>query len=97
MILKILLLYYAGSDYWVTANGLCAYVEKGIEPTKKETQTGLTKDECFKQCEKDPSLSGCSHGGKTFCHKYTGKITGGSGLEKWTCHYRSETGRKFQI
>ena len=79
----------------MTANGWC--VNGNGAATKREAKTGLTQDECFKHCEEDPSLSGCTYDYYKNCITYTGDVTGCNGHGAYKCHYRSETRRTFQI
>ena len=86
----------------MTVPGSCT--NEGEAPTSNpdDIKGGITKDECFKQCEGDPSFSGCTHLGiSRMCIQHTGKITGSDNNDgrhlRWKCHYRSETGCKFQI
>ena len=86
---------HAGTGYWMTANGWC--VNGNGKAIRGESKKGLTQDECFKYCEEDPSLSGCTYDYYNNCITYTGDVTGCNGHGAYKCHYRTETRRKSQI
>ena len=72
------------------ATGWCVDA-RGIEAISSADKWGITKDDCFKLCQEDPSVKGCTLSVlDTYLHciTYTGDIKGGSGDISSKCYYR---------
>ena len=72
----------------MTSTGWCVDAN-GAENGRSANLMHFSEDECFKFCEKNPYLNGCSfmvsHG---ICTTYSGNTVGGNGNWKYKCHHR---------
>ena len=76
------------SGNWVTSSGWCIDAN-GLEVQRNVTLSGVSEEDCFRICEGNPSLSGCSYMAYYgACVTYSGYIVGGNGHGSYKCHYR---------
>ena len=80
------------SGNWITSAGWCVDAN-GAEDGRGVNMMHYSEDDCFKLCEKNSDLNGCtfmvSHG---ICTTYSGVTVGGNGNGDYKCRHRSGNG-----
>ena len=80
---------YKISGNWVTSTGWCVDVN-GLEDGRSNNLFGYGQTDCFKLCERNYSLNGCTFlASQGKCVTYSGSIVAGNGNGAYKCYRRT--------